>query len=330
MDLLPVGLVIALALAFAFTNGFHDAANSVAMAVSTKALSPRIAIAMAAGLNLVGAFLGEGVARTIGDSIVVPPSGSRGLIILAAALLAAIAWNLLTWWRGMPSSSSHALIGGLAGASLAAGSTILWGGIWTDVAVPMLLSPLAGLLVAYLVMRLLVRLAADASRARADRDIHRAQVASAAAMALGHGLQDAAKTMGVVILALTVAGHGTSEGVPWQVMLASALALAAGTYAGGWRITRTLGRRIITPAPEPSQAMVAEASAAGLLYLAGAMHAPVSTTHTVTAAIVGAGLNGRRSAIRWRVLSRILVVWLVTFPGAAALAALVCAAALLL
>lgn len=328
MDWLPVGVVIALALIFAFTNGFHDASNSVATAIATRALSPRIAVAMAAVLNLAGAFLGEGIARVIGESIIRPPDGREGLVILGSALVGAIAWNLLTWWRGMPSSSSHALIGGLAGASLAAGATVLWGGIWWDVALPMLISPLAGLVVAYLVMRLLINRLGHLSRRRADRDLRYAQVASAGAMALGHGLQDAAKTMGVVVLALTVSGHSSGDDVPWEVMLGAALALAAGTYAGGWRIMRTLGRRIITPAPEPAQGMVAEASSAAILYLAGALNAPVSTTHTITASIVGAGLTGRRSAIRWGTVGRILRVWLVTFPAAAAVSALLCWVAL--
>ncbi len=321
MDL-PVALLIGLALTFAFTNGFHDASNSVATAISTRALSPRLAIGMAAGLNLVGAFLGEGIARTISAEIIVPPTGHQGLVVIGAALVAAVAWNLLTWWWGMPSSSTHALIGGLAGASLAAGSTVLWGGVWHEVVVPMLLSPVAGLLVAYLGMRLLVRLVGRAQRRGVQRDVRRAQVASAAAMALGHGLQDAAKTMGVVILVLTVAGHGSD--LPWQAMVASALALSAGTYAGGWRIVRTLGRRIITPAPEAAQGMVAETAAAGILYLAAAGQAPVSTTHTITASILGAGLTGRPSALRWSVVRRILVTWVLTVP-AAGLAAAGCA-----
>lgn len=326
MDWLPVSLVIGLALVFAFTNGFHDASNSVATAIATRALSPRIAVGMAAGLNLVGAFLGQGIARTISEDIIVPPDGRDGLVLITAALVGAVAWNLLTWWWGMPSSSTHALIGGLAGASLAAGSTVLWSGIWADVVLPMVLSPVAGLVVAYLGMRWLVRVVGSGSRQGVDRDLRRAQVASAAAMALGHGLQDAAKTMGVVILALLVTGNSGPGGVPWPAMLASALALAAGTYAGGWRIMRTLGRRIIAPAPEPAQGMVAEASAAGVLYLAAVVHAPVSTTHTVTAAILGAGLTGRPSAIRWGVIRRVLLTWVLTFPAAACLAALLCAA----
>ncbi|WP_109471727.1 inorganic phosphate transporter [Ornithinimicrobium cavernae] len=324
MDWLPAALVIGLALTFAFTNGFHDAANSVATAISTRALSPRIAIAMAAGLNLVGAFLGEGIARTIGEDIIVPPSGAEGLVLIASALLGAIAWNVLTWWWGMPSSSTHALIGGLAGASLAAGSTVLWDGIWSDVVLPMLVSPLAGLVVAYLAMRVLIRVIGRTRRQHVGRDVRRAQVASAGAMALGHGLQDAAKTMGVVILVLAVSGHGGEDSLPWQAMAASALALAAGTYAGGWRIVRTLGRRIITPAPEPAQGMVAEASAAGILYLAAVLHAPVSTTHTITASILGTGLTGRRSALRWDVVGRIVTTWVLTFPAAAGLSALLC------
>lgn len=332
MDWLPVALVIALALTFAFTNGFHDAANAVATTVATRALSPRIAVAMAAALNVVGAFLGEGVARTVGTRLIDPPPGGTGLVIIGAALAGAITWNLLTWWKGMPSSSSHALFGGLAGASLAAGATVLWSGIWTDVALPMALSLVAGLVLAYLGMRLLLRLMAGVERRRGDTDVRVAQVTSAAAMALGHGLQDAAKTMGVVALALSVSGYHTlGEGIPWEVTLGSALALGLGTYAGGWRIMRTLGRRIVTPTPTPYQGMVAESSAAGILYLAGLVfHAPISTTHTITSAIIGTGLTGRLSAIRWGVVRRIVVVWALTFPAAAALAAGLCWLLLLL
>lgn len=330
MDWLPVALVIGLALVFAFTNGFQDASNSIAIAISTGSLSPRLAVAMAATLGLGGAFLGEGLARRFGEAIIDPPSGAVGLTVIGAALVAAIAWNLITWWFGMPSSSTHALIGGLTGASLAAGTTVLWDGIWADVALPMLVSPIAGLVLAYLGMQLLARLVGDLARRRVGRDMRGAQVAAAGAVALGNGLQDAAKTMGVVVLVLVVSGHPTGSGVPWQVMVASAVAMALGTYAGGWRIVRTLGRRIIAPAPDTTQGTVAQTATAGIQYLAAALHAPVSSTHTVTAAIVGSGLTGRRSALRWGVIGQILGVWLVTFPAAAALSAALCSLALAL
>lgn len=324
MDWLPAALVIGLALAFAFTNGFQDASNSIAMVVATGSLSPRLAVSMAAALGLFGAFLGEGLATRFGTAIIDPPGGGEGLTILASALLAAITWDLVTWWFGMPTSSTHALVGGLTGASLAAGSSVLWDGIWGLVALPMLLSPLLGLVLAYLGMWTLARVVGDFARRRVSRDMRRAQVATAGAVALGNGLQDAAKTMGVIVLVLSVAGHQTGSGVPWQVMVGAAGAMALGTYAGGWRIVRTLGRRIISPAPDPAQGTVAQSTTAAIQYLAGALQVPVSSTHTVTAAIVGAGLTGRRSALRWDTISTVLCVWLVNFPATVGLSALLC------
>ena len=322
MDWLPAAVVIALALIFAFTNGFQDASNSIAMVVATGSLSPRLAVSMAAALGLFGAFLGEGLATRFGTAIIDPPGGGVGLTIIGSALVAAIAWDVVTWWFGMPTSSTHALLGGLTGASLAAGTTVLWDGIWTDVALPMLLSPVLGLLLAYLGMRMLARFVGDFARRRIGRDMRRAQVATAGAVALGNGLQDAAKTMGVIVLVLTVSGHRTGSGVPWEVMVGAAVAMAAGTYAGGWRIVRTLGRRIISPAPDPAQGTVAQSATAAIQYLAGALHVPVSSTHTVTAAIVGAGLTGRRSALRWDVITQVFAVWLVNFPATVVLSAL--------
>nr|WP_281496697.1 inorganic phosphate transporter [Ornithinimicrobium sp. F0845] len=327
---MPVALVIGLALIFAFTNGFQDASNSIAIVVATGSLSPRLAVTMAATLGLGGAFLGEGLARRFGLAIIDPPAGGLGLRIIGAALVAAIVWDLVTWWFGMPASSTQALIGGLTGASLAAGTTVLWSGIWRDVALPMLLSPVAGLVLAYLGMRVLIRVAGDLARRRVGPDMRRAQVAAAGAVALGNGLQDAAKTMGVILLVLTVSGHQLGPGVPWEVMVGAAVAMALGTYAGGWRIVRTLGRRIISPAPDPAQGTVAQSATAGIQYLAGALYAPVSSTHTVTAAIVGAGLTGRRSAIRWDVITQVVAVWLVNFPATVALSALLCTVALAL
>lgn len=329
MDWLPVALVIGLALVFAFTNGFQDAANSIAMPVSTGALSPRLGVSLAAGFVLVGALLGEDLARRFGTAIIDPPDGGTGLTIIGAGLVAAIAWNLTTWWFGMPTSSTHALVGGLSGAALASGTDVLWDGIWSGATLPMLLSPLLGLVLAYLGLRALVLVVGDLARPRTSRDLRPAQVAAAGAVALGNGLQDAAKSMGIIILALSVSGHGSGqEGVPWQVMVAAAIAMALGTYAGGWRIVRTLGRRIIAPAPNAAQGAVAQTATAGIQYLAAAMHIPVSSTHTVTAAIVGAGLTGRRSALRWDVITQVVGVWLLNFPATMGLSALLCALAL--
>ena len=321
MQWLPVAIVIALAMGFNYTNGFHDAANAIATSVSTRALTPRIALGMAAVFNLVGAFLGVGVANTVGSDIIDPPTGNTGLIIVAASLVGAIGWNLLTWWHGLPSSSSHALIGGMAGASLAAGTTVLWHGIFFKVIIPMIVSPVVGLVLGFLVMAALLWLFRRAQPGRVSRGFRIAQTASAAAMALGHGLQDAAKTMGIVVLALTVGGYHSGNTIPWWVKVTSALVISAGTYSGGWRIMRTLGRKIIHL--DPPQGFAAEATAASVLFVAGlTFHAPISTTHTITSAIMGVGATKRLSAVRWGVAGSIVGAWVVTLPGAGLMAAI--------
>lgn len=324
MEWLPAAAVIALALTFAFTNGFQDVSNSIAIPIATGSLTCRLAVTMAALLGFGGALLGTGLAAAFSQEIITPPAGSTGLAVLGAALAASIIWNLLTWWIGMPSSSTHGLLGGLAGASLAAGTTVRWGDILGDVALPLLLSPLLGLVLAYLGLRLLVRTVGNRGRRGVGSEMRSAQVAAAGAVAIGNGLQDAARTMGVIVMVFLVAGHGGTDGVPWQVVLASAVALSLGMYAGGWRIVRTLGRRILTPAPTALQGAVAQSATAIIQYLAAVLHLPVSSTHTVTAALVGTGLTGRRSALRWGVIGRILLVWLVTFPATAGLSALLC------
>ncbi|GAB3076913.1 inorganic phosphate transporter [Phycicoccus sp. Root563] len=324
MDWLPVGIVIVLAMGFNYTNGFHDAANAIATSVSTRALTPRVALAMAAVANMVGGvtvyFFG-GVAATIGKGIIEAPQGNEGLAICAAALIGAIGWNLLTWWYGLPSSSSHALIGGLGGAALAASATVKWTGILEKVVVPMVLSPIVGVIAGYLVMTAILWLFRRAQPGKVSRGFRYAQTASAAAMALGHGFQDAAKTAGVVVLALTVGGHYDGEKVPLWVLILSALVISAGTYAGGWRIMRTLGRRIIHL--DPPQGFAAETTAASILYVAGiTFGAPISTTHTITSAIMGVGATKRLSAVRWGVAGNIIGAWVLTFPGAGIVAAL--------
>jgi inorganic phosphate transporter, PiT family len=320
VEWLPVTLVILLAMGFNYTNGFHDAANAIATSVSTRALTPRVALLMAAFFNLLGAFLGTGVAQTVGSGIIDPPEGMNGLAIVAAALVGAIGWNMYTWWHGLPSSSSHALIGGMAGASLAAGTTVLWDGILTKIVIPMVISPIVGMLLGYLVMTAILWLFRHGHPGRLSRDFRIAQTASAAAMALGHGLQDAAKTMGIVVLALTVGGYHEGESIPIWVTVSSALVISAGTYAGGWRIMRTLGRKIIDL--DPPQGFAAESVAASVLYVAGLVfHAPISTTHTITSAIMGVGATRRLSAVRWGVAGNIVGAWILTFPGAGLLAA---------
>ena len=207
MEWLPVGIVIALAMGFNYTNGFHDAANAIATSVSTRALTPRVALAMAAVANLVGAFFGTKVAKTIGSGVIDAPSGNVGLMICAAGLIGAIGWNLLTWWYGLPSSSSHALIGGLGGAALAASAGVHWASVFEKIIIPMVASPIIGVILGYLVMTAILWLFRGANPGRVSRGFRYAQTASAAAMAFGHGLQDAAKTAGVVVLALTVGGY---------------------------------------------------------------------------------------------------------------------------
>lgn len=321
MDWLPVAIVISLAMGFNYTNGFHDAANAIATSVSTRALTPRIALVMAAFFNLLGAFIGTKVASTVGSGIIDPPSGTVGLIIVGSALIGATSWNLLTWWKGLPSSSSHALFGGMVGASLAAGTTVLWSGVWHKIVIPMVISPLMGLLLGYLLMAVILWLFRRQHPGRTTRGFRYSQTLSAAAMALGHGLQDAGKTMGIIVLALTVGGYQDGSSIPLWVKVSTALVISAGTYAGGWRIMRTLGRKIIHL--DPPQGFAAEASGASILYIAGlGFGAPISTTHTITSTIMGVGATKRLSAVRWGVAKNIVSGWVLTFPGAGMVAAL--------
>ncbi|MBE1876924.1 inorganic phosphate transporter [Myceligenerans pegani] len=325
MEAALVVVVVALALAFDYTNGFHDAANAIATSVSTRALTPGVALVLAAGMNFAGALLGTEVAETIATSIVnlegVAPRAE--LTVVLAALVGAIAWNLITWWFGLPSSSTHALIGGLVGAGLAGGMAVHWSAIVDKVVLPMILSPLVGFGAAFAVMIGVLWIFRKASPARTARRFRLAQTTSAAAMALGHGLQDAQKTMGVIFLALLTAGWADPEaGIPLWVKLSAAAAISAGTYAGGWRIMRTLGRKIIEL--DPARGFVAESVSALVLYAnAFVLHAPVSTTHTITSAIMGVGATHRLSAVRWGVAGNIATAWVLTIPAAALIAALI-------
>ncbi|MCL8026222.1 inorganic phosphate transporter [Nocardioides bruguierae] len=320
MDLAIIVAVVVIALVFDYTNGFHDAANAVATSVSTRALTPRVALALAAVMNFVGALLGQAVAVTISEVVTPSGSASHGLTVVMAALLAAIAWNIGTWWRGLPSSSSHALIGGLLGAALVSGSLVHWGVVLGRVVVPLVLSPLVGFALAMLVMVALMWVFRRSAPQRTYRGFRMAQTLSAAAMALGHGLQDAQKTMGVIVLALIVGGYAQPGDLPLWVVLAAATAISLGTWAGGWRIMRTLGRRIIDL--DPPRGFAAESVAASVMYVAAALHAPVSTTHTITSAVVGAGATRRLTAVRWGVARSIAIGWALTLPGSALLAAL--------
>ncbi|MFG1950504.1 anion permease [Micromonospora sp. NPDC048830] len=322
-ELIAVLAVIVVALAFDYTNGFHDAANAIATSVSTRALTPRVALALAAVGNFVGAHFGAGVAKTVGDGLVTLPTGVASLGVVFAGVLGAIAWNLITWYFGLPSSSSHALFGGLVGATLlAAGGVVQWANIGEKVLIPMVLSPLVGLLLGYLVMLAILWLFRKGQPGRLNRGFRWAQTASAAAMSVGHGMQDAAKTMGIVVLALYTGGFQSDKThIPGWVFWTSAAMLAAGTYAGGWRIIRTLGRKIIDLGPP--EGFAAETVASAVLYFnALVLKAPISTTHTITSAIMGVGATKRLSAVRWNVAGNIVVAWIITFPASALIACL--------
>ena len=274
---------------------------------------------MAAVMNFVGALLGQEVAKTIGDGIVEisPDAGKVGLVLVLGSLIGAIAWNLVTWWFGWPSSSSHALIGSLAGAGLAVSFAVHWGVIFDKVIVPMIVSPLVGFTIAYVLMKLLLMAMAKAAYRKTMRGFRYAQRLSSAAIALGHGLQDAQKTMGVIVIALTAGGYHTSTNadIPLWVILSAAAAISLGTYSGGMRIMKTLGSKIIDL--DPARGFVAESVSASVLYTTAFLwHAPISTTHTVTASIMGVGATKRRSAVRWGIAGNIVTAWVLTFPAA--------------
>jgi PiT family inorganic phosphate transporter len=321
VEVAAIVVVIVVAVGFDYTNGFHDAANAIATSVSTRALTPRAALLLAAVMNVTGAFLGTSVATTVGSGNIDAPVGLPGLLVVLSALIGAIVWNLITWYFGMPSSSSHALIGGLVGAGLAAAGLVKWNGVLEKVVIPMVVSPVVGFVLAGLLMLALLWIFKNGRPTRLTRGFRHAQTLTAAAMALGHGLQDAQKTMGVIVLALVVGGFRQGFDVPWWVILMSAGALSAGTYSGGWRIMRTLGRRIIDL--DPPHGFAAEATASALLYTtAFAFAAPISTTQTITASILGVGSTKRLSAVRWGVAGNIVLAWVLTIPMAALAAAI--------
>lgn len=320
---IPVLLVIIVivALIFDFTNGAHDCANAIATVVSTKVLSPRTAVCMAAVLNLVGAFLGSEVAHTLGKGIVNTEVVTGSEILVLAALIGAIAWNVLTWYYGLPSSSSHALIGGLIGAAIThAGFASLNGmSIFKKIILPMVLSPLAGFFVSYLVMIGLLFIFANSDRRVVAQKFKKLQILSAAFMATSHGLNDAQKTMGVITLALLLFHQIDSIVIPFWVTLSCASAMALGTALGGWKIIKTMGHRISKL--EPTTGFAAETSASLVITGASLIGAPISTTHTITACIFGVGSAKRLSAVRWEMAANLTVAWVTTIPASAAIAA---------
>ena len=314
-------LVIALAVVFDYINGFHDTANAIATSVATRALHPRHAIIMAASFNFIGAFAGTAVAKTIGAGLVDEATTTQAVIV--AALVGAIAWNLFTWYLGLPSSSSHALIGGLLGATIVAAGTgaLKMDGIVGKVLIPMISSPLIGFLVAFSLMLALYWIFRGAKRKPMARIFRRLQVISAGYMAFSHGSNDAQKTMGIITLALFAAGVIPTIDVPVWVIVVSATALSLGTAVGGWRIMRTMGHRVV--ALEPVHGFAAETTAATVLIGTAALGMPVSTTHVISSAIMGVGSARGPKGVRWGVARRILLAWVITIPITGAIAAAV-------
>jgi len=312
--------VVALALFFDFTNGFHDAANAIATSVSTRALTPRIAVAFAALLNFAGALISVKVATTVGQGIVRPEAVT--LKVVLAGVGGAVTWNLITWYAGLPTSSSHALIGGLMGASVAAvgPDTVRWGGLVEKVLIPSALSPVLGVGAAAAVVVGITWLVHRQRPGPVNAGFRRAQILSAGFVALAHGTNDAQKTMGVIALAL-VAGHPRAQfHVPLWVITSAAAAMAAGTYSGGWRIIRTLGQRVVKL--HPYQGFAAETATAAILFTTAQLGFPVSTTHAISGSVLGAGAVQRFSAVRWGIAQDIIAAWLLTIPAAGAVAGL--------
>jgi PiT family inorganic phosphate transporter len=311
--------VIALAVVFDYINGFHDTANAIATSVATRALHPRQAIAMAASFNFIGAFAGTAVATTIGAGLVNEETTTQ--VVIAAALIGAITWNLVTWYLGLPSSSSHALIGGLFGATLVAAGPSAFNreGIVNKVLIPMVTSPAIGFAAALALMVALYWIFFRAPRHRTNNVFRRLQVGSAGFMAFSHGSNDAQKTMGIITLALFSAGIIDSVTVPTWVIIVSATALSLGTAVGGWRIMHTMGHRVVKL--EPVHGFAAETTAASVLYVTATLGMPVSTTHVISSAIMGVGSARGVRGVRWGVARSILIAWIITIPAAGFVAA---------
>jgi PiT family inorganic phosphate transporter len=310
-------LVIGAALSFDFTNGFHDTANAVATSISTRAMSPRLAVGIAALLNFAGAFISLEVAATIGkgivDADVITPT------IVFAGLIGAITWNLITWWFGLPSSSSHALVGGLVGAVIVAVgfSGVNGTGLLDKVIVPAILAPILAFICAGLAILIAYRIVGRLRPGPVNRGYRLGQIVSGSLFSLAHGTNDAQKTMGIITLALIAHGDLSADNfdVPTWVIVSSALAIALGTYAGGWRIIKTMGSRIIKM--DPAQGFSAQGSGAAVVLAASHFGYPLSTTHTISGAVMGAGAAKRLSAVRWGVAGNIITAWVLTLPASA-------------
>jgi PiT family inorganic phosphate transporter len=311
-------LVVVAALVFDFSNGWHDSANAIATVVSTRVLSPIQGVAMAAVLNFAGAFSGTAVAETIGTDIADPRHVSQ--IVILAALLAATSWNLFTQMRGLPSSSSHALIGGLVGAVIASrGAGVLKAEGLVKVLSALLLSPIAGFVAGAAMMFLIYWVFGRATPNTVNRVFGKAQIVSAAMMAFSHGTNDAQKAMGIITMALVSGGYLSTFDVPTWVIVAAASAMAAGTALGGWKIIKTLGMGMYHM--KPVNGFAAETAATAVLLTAASVGAPVSTTHTITSTILGVGATRRLSAVRWGIAGKIVLAWVFTLPCTALLAA---------
>ncbi|MGF0114988.1 inorganic phosphate transporter [Promicromonospora sp. Marseille-Q5078] len=320
-ETLLLALVVVTALAFDFTNGFHDTGNAMATSIATRALKPRTAVALSAVLNLVGAFLSLAVAATIAKGIV--DAGVITLPVVLAGLVGGIVWNLITWLLGIPSSSSHALVGGMVGAVLAAVGTsgVLWSGVISKVLVPALIAPVVAIAVAGLGTWLVARLTRGVPQDVTNRGFRWGQIGSASLVSLAHGTNDAQKSMGIILLALIAGGAVPADSnVPFWVILSCALAMALGTYLGGWRVIRTLGKGLVEI--DTRQGMAAETSSAAVILLSSHFGFSLSTTHVATGSVLGSGVGMPGAKVRWSVAGRMFVAWMVTLPAAGLVGAL--------
>jgi PiT family inorganic phosphate transporter len=314
-------LVVVIALGFDFTNGFHDTANAIATSVSTRAITPRLAVLIASVANLAGAFVTTAVAKSVATGII--DGNLATLQTLLAALLGAIAWNLLTWWFGLPSSSSHALIGGLIGAALAQSGEagVEWHSVAHKVVIPAVFAPAIAFAAAFLLLLFLYWIFRWLNPGVAARGFRLGQLGTGTWVAFTHGANDAQKTMGVIALAIVLHDNGNVADltIPTWVKVSAGLAIGLGTYVGGWRIIRTLGQRVFQM--EPESGFAAQAAAGTTVYLATKYGYPLSTTHVVSGAVMGAGATRRLSAVRWGVAGNIVVAWVLTIPAAALVSA---------
>ena len=321
VEFIVIAIVVFLALAFDFINGFHDTANAIATSISTRALTPRRAILLASVLNFVGALTFTGVAKTIGGSVADPATLDHGLEIVAATLIAAIAWNLITWWFGIPSSSSHALIGSLAGAVIAsAGFSSINPNGFTKIVIGLIASPIIAFGVGFLMMTVLKKIFARANPHVANKGFRVTQILTASFQAFAHGTNDAQKAMGIITFALVAGSFQDTLEVPFWVKLAAATAMALGTSIGGWKIIKTMGTKIFKI--EPINGVAADLTSAGVILTATITHFPVSTTHAITSSLLGVGSAKRFSGVNWGMAGKIVAAWFITIPISAILAAI--------